>query len=122
LPSSYYIEQTTGSAAGGAIPDRPYFNIDTQPSENGFGKAKVTWIPNFSGTPGSHFYVQYREKGAPSFTVMDAPINEDNVEISGLEPNQEYEFRVVSVDGQHETPSAIKGFDTNDSGRFNEIS
>jgi neuronal cell adhesion molecule len=75
-------------------------------------------VPNFSGNPGSHFYVEYREKGQPSFQRMDAPINEDNVEISGLEPNQQYQFRVVSVDGTHETPSPVQDFDTSDSGRI----
>jgi neuronal cell adhesion molecule len=113
---SYYIEQTTGLGGGGVVPDAPFFNIDRVPSENGLGKAKVTWIPNYSGTPGSHFLVEYRKKGMPSFERTNPQINEDNVEISGLEPNEDYEFRVVSVDGVNETPSAIQSFETKDGG------
>lgn len=117
FPFSYYIEQTSGSAIA-AVPDVPYFGIERVPSESGYGKAKVVWHPIYSGSPGSHFFVQYRKKGEPSFQKTDEQINEDHIEVGGLEPDHEYEFRVVSVDGQHETPSEIKSFDSSGGGNF----
>lgn len=118
LFSSYYIEQTTASTASAVAPDVPYFKIDPLQSDNGFGKVKVTWEPNTAGTPGSHFYVKYRIKHKPLFESTPPQINEDNIEIGGLEANQEYEFRVVAVDGNFETPSAIQVFDTSGGGKF----
>lgn len=112
---SYYIEQTT-AAAGSAVPDVPYFNIERGNSENGYGKAKLVWQPNYSGVPGSHFYVQYRKKGKPDFESSKAQISDDTIEVGGLDPDEEYEFRVVSVDGNYETPSAVQRFDTTGGG------
>jgi neuronal cell adhesion molecule len=85
-------------------------------SENGYGKAKVTWRPNFGGTPGSHFYAQYRKAGEPSYINSAPEISQDYIEVGGLEPNKEYEFLVVSVDGIFETPSAVQRFDTSGGG------
>lgn len=68
--------------------------------------------------PGSHFYVKYRVKNQANYLSSEPQINEDNIEIGGLEPNKEYEFRVVAVDGNFETPSAVQIFDTSDTGKF----
>lgn len=114
---SYYIEQTT-AAAGSAVPDVPYFNIERANSENGFGKAKVVWQPNYSGVPGSHFYVEHRKKGKSTYESSKAQISDDTIEVGGLDPDEEYEFRVVSVDGNFETPSAVQRFDTTGGGLF----
>lgn len=43
-------------------------------------------------------------------------ISDDTIEVGGLEPDEEYEFRVVSVDGNHETASAVQRFDTTGGG------
>lgn len=59
----------------------PYFGIDKANSDNGFGKARVTWRPNYAGKPGSHFYVQYRKVGEPSYLPTDPQISEDHVEV-----------------------------------------
>lgn len=115
---SYYIEQTTASTASAVAPDIPSFRIDPLQSENGFGKVKVTWEPILSGTPGSHFYVKYRIKGKPQFESTPPQINEDNIEIGGLDADREYEFRVVAVDGNFESPSAIQIFNTSGGGKF----
>ena len=107
---SYYIEQTTG-ASGSVIPDVPLFNIDRAYSENGgYGKANVTWKPNYSGTPGSHFFVQHRKKGESQYLNSEPQINDDTIVVGSLEPDEEYEFRVVSVDGELETASASQLF------------
>ena len=109
---SYYIEQTTGlGVGGGGPPDTPFFIIEKVQSESQLGAAKVTWIPNLAGTPGSHFIVEYRKQGEPSYLRTNPQINEDNVEISGLE-TANYEFRVISVDGENETPSVSQLFET----------
>ena len=41
-------------------PDIPSFKLEKLPSESGFAKVLVTWLPNYSGNPGSHFFVKYR--------------------------------------------------------------
>lgn len=79
---------------------------------------KVKWQPNFSGNPGSHFYAQYRKKGEPSWQNSDPQINEEFVEIKGLETGSPYEIRVVSVDGTEETESASQLIETSESGEF----
>ena len=68
------------------------------------------------GVPGSHFYVEYRKVGMPSYEKSEPQTNFDNTEVGGLEPNTEYEFRVVSVDGSYETPSLPARFDTSGGG------
>ena len=115
---SYYVEQTTG-ASGSVIPDIPYFSIDRADSENGgYGKAKVTWKPNFTGTPGSHFFVQHRKKGESQYLNSEPQINDDTIVVGSLEPNEEYEFRVVSVDGDLETASTSQFFDASGGGEI----
>lgn len=111
----YYIEQKT-APAGSAIPDKPSFNIEKQPNENnnGYDKVKVTWNPNYHGNPGSHFYVQYRKEGESQFQNEKEQISEDSYVIAGLEPNENYEFRVVSVDGEHQMPSNSQIISTSD--------
>lgn len=115
----YYIEQTTG-ATGNIIPDVPAFSIDRVPSEGGYGKAKVTWHPNYAGTPGSHFYTQYRKVGEPSWLKTEPQISEDHIEVGSLESDENYEFEVVSVDGNHETRSAPQFFDISGSGKIDD--
>lgn len=88
------------------------------PTDNGYGKAKVTWVPNVAGTPGSHFYTEYRKVGKPSWEKTAPQTSLDNIEVGALEPNTEYEFRVVSVDGPYETPSAAQRFDTSAGGEL----
>lgn len=117
---SYYIEQTTG-AAGSVQPDKPAFNIQHSESENGFGKAKVQWRPNYGGTPGSHFYVKYRKNGEPNFEKTEPQINDDTIVVGSLEPNQEYEFRVVSVDGEYEVESEPQKFDASGGGKIDKF-
>lgn len=118
---SYYIEGTTNAVgAFGAdehlSPDKPNFDYEIIPNESLHNKVKITWKPNVSGqNPGSHFYVQYRKKGESSFVNADPVINEEFSEVGGLEPDTDYEFRVVSVDGLKETPSENKLLRTSDS-------
>lgn len=101
-----------------AVPDKPSLYIERVQTDNGNGKAKVTWVPNVSGTPGSHFYVEYRKVGKPSYEKTEPQTNLDNIEVGGLDPDTEYEFRVVSVDGTFETPSSPQRFDTSGGGNI----
>jgi neuronal cell adhesion molecule len=116
---SYYIEQTTG-AEGFVRPEKPNFNVEKVESENGYGKAKVHWKPNYAGTPGSHFYVKYRKIGEPTFQTTPNKINDDTIEVPSLEPDEKYEIRVVSVDGNFETESASQTFYSSVGGKFNQ--
>lgn len=100
------------------MPDKPSFFIDRSESENGLGKAKVQWRPNVQGNPGSHFFVKYRKKGEPQWLNSDPQKNDDTTVVGSLEPETEYEFRVVSVDGTHETESDSLYFDASGGGKF----
>ena len=68
---------------------------------------KVVWHPNFSDNkqPGSHFYVQYRRKGETLYENSAHELSENFIVLRGLEANQLYEIRVVSVDGDFSVPS-----------------
>jgi hypothetical protein len=114
--SRYYIEQKTGGESGGTIPSKPSFDIARIQSDSSYDKIKVTWKPNVGGNPGSHFYVQHRKKGEPKFSDSQHIINEDAYEVSGLDPNEQYEIRVVSVDGENNTPSEVQYYNTADGG------
>lgn len=115
--SRYYIEQTTGGATGGVIPSKPSFDIARVQPDSSYDKIKVTWKPNVGGgNPGSHFFVQHRKKGEPSFVDSPPVINEDTFEVAGLDPNAQYEIRVVSVDGDKNTESEVQYYNTADGG------
>lgn len=89
------------------------------PDNSVYNKVKIDWKPYVAGgNPGSHFYVQYREVGQPSFTNTDATINEESVEIGALNAESDYEFRVVSVDGKDETPSEVQRIRTSDTSNY----
>ncbi|QQP38165.1 Uncharacterized protein FKW44_018668, partial [Caligus rogercresseyi] len=40
-----------------------------------------------------------------TYLASNEELNEDSIVIRGLEPGHTYDFRVVAVDGVHETPS-----------------
>lgn len=111
LGFSFSIEATT--ASGSYVPDIADLEVKLVNSNNGYRKVKVTWKPNYTGTPGSHFYAQYREVGKPNFQSTHPQISDDVIEVDRLDANTKYEFRVVSVDGSYETPSSITYFDFN---------
>lgn len=64
-------------------------------------------MPQIQGNPGSHFYVQYRKDMETQFLSSDEELNEDSIVVRGLEPDFTYDFRVVAVDGDQQTPSEI---------------
>lgn len=104
-----------------APPDKSNFDYERLASDNSYAKVKVTWRPNISaGNPGSHFYVQYRKVGEPSFEKTNPEVNEDFTSVGGLEPNQKYEFQVVAVDGKHEVPSASQIIETPGDGELSD--
>lgn len=41
------------------------------------------------------------------YLSSDEELNEDSIVIRGLDPDYTYDFRVVAVDGDHQTPSEV---------------
>jgi hypothetical protein len=57
----YFIEQRTRTrSAAAGVPDKPRFLWTKMPTEEGFARVKVVWLPNTEGALGSHFFVKYR--------------------------------------------------------------
>lgn len=102
----YYTECDTNRQAL-IPPSRPKFKYVVLHPENGHARIKVTWQPQIEGNPGSHFYVQYKKTMETQFLSSDEELNEDSIVVRGLEPDYTYDFRVVAVDGNHETPSEV---------------
>ncbi|CAB4062598.1 NRCAM [Lepeophtheirus salmonis] len=100
----FYTECNTNPQAL-TPPSRPRFTYSLMNPENGQSRVKVTWKPRVEGNPGSHFYVQYKKSMDTTYLASDEELNEDSVVIRGLDPGYTYDFRVVAVDGVHETPS-----------------
>lgn len=57
----YYTECDTNPLAQ-RPPNTPRFKYTIMDTVNGYARIKVTWQPDVSnrGSPGSHFYVQYK--------------------------------------------------------------
>jgi hypothetical protein len=102
---SNYVEQKSGL---GKIfpPDVPYFETKSLPTQNGLANFRVRWIPNLdNGKSGSHFFAKYRKKNDSEWLQTDPELHNDYIDIRGLHPDEEYEFRVVAVDGGFMTES-----------------
>lgn len=83
------------------------------PSENGFATIKVDWRPNINaGRPGTHFFVKYRIKGETTWLTSDVELDDMHTIIRGLQPDETYEFVVISVDGEHLAESQIQDVPT----------
>jgi len=76
--------------------------------EDGLSRIKVTWMPQIDGRPGSHFFVQYKKEMETQFLRTDDELNQDSIVVRGLDPEYTYHFRVVAVDGRHQTPSEVR--------------
>jgi len=102
----YYIERSTHDGLP-LQPDQPQFTWFSMETEEKMPALKVVWHPNFSDNkqPGSHFYVQYRRKGETLYENSAHELSENFIVLRGLEANQLYEIRVVSVDGDFSVPS-----------------
>lgn len=107
LLHSYFIEQKTLSGLS-VPPDAPYFTWEQLPSENGYATIRVNWMPSVEGKSGSHFFAKYRVKGETTWLSSDNILEDDYVIIRGLEPDETYEFIVVSVDGTYATDSQVQ--------------
>uniref|UniRef100_U5EU82 Putative neuronal cell adhesion molecule n=1 Tax=Corethrella appendiculata TaxID=1370023 RepID=U5EU82_9DIPT len=107
----YYIEQKTLTVLS-VLPDTPYFIWERLPTDNGLANIKVKWLPNLDGKPGSHFFVKYRVKGESQWLQTDPQLDENYLTVHGLTPDTYYEFRVVSVDGEHTSESVSQEVDT----------
>lgn len=100
------------------MPDQPYFAWEQEPNENGQADIKVIWQPNLEGKPGSHFFVKYRVKGENQWLMTDPVLYENHHTVHGLDPDTNYEFRVVSVDGEFQTESLSQEVDTSGIGEY----
>lgn len=89
-------------------------------SENGYVPVRVNWMPNVNGRPGSHFFVKYRIKGETTWLNSDQEFNNDYIIIPGLQPDTEYEFAAISVDGDHLTESNVQEVITVGVGKYHD--
>lgn len=108
---SYFIEQKTLSGLA-VPPDPPYFTWEQLPSENGYATVRVNWMPSIEGKSGSHFFTKYRIKGETTWLSTDNVLEDDFVIIRGLQPDENYEFIVASVDGEYLTESQVQDVQT----------
>lgn len=88
-------------------PEAPSFGWERLPSDNGYANIKVIWHPNLE-RPGSHFFAKYRIKGQSEWLKSDAQTQEDNLVVRALELDSNYEFAVVSVDGEYTSESLVQ--------------
>lgn len=114
---SYFIERKT-LAGGSTPPDPPNFTWEPLPSENGYAIVKVYWHPNVGGNSGSHFFAKYRIKGQTTWLKTEEVLDSDHVIVRGLDPEQTYEFYVVSVDGGFIAESSVQEVPTDGIGNF----
>ncbi|KAK7793446.1 hypothetical protein R5R35_010061 [Gryllus longicercus] len=110
----YFIEQRLRMVSA-SKPNVPKFKWHQLPIENGYASIKVTWLPNIE-TPGSHFFVKYRQKGETLYEETKMEITEDFIVVRGLKPGEIYEFQVVAVDGEYLTPSETEEVETHGDG------
>lgn len=82
---------------------------------------KINWLPKLSGKPGSNFFVKYRIKGTERWFRTKLILDDDYTVVENLTPNETYEFKVVSVDGDYETESDVQDIATVKYGRFGEL-
>lgn len=76
------------------------------------------WHPNVGGNSGSHFFAKYRIKGQTTWLKTDEVLDSDHVIVRALQPDQTYEFYVVSVDGGFIADSAVQEVSTAGIGNF----
>lgn len=60
----------------------------------------------------------FRLRGEPMYLKTEEEINENFMEVHGLKPNEEYEFKVVAVDGVNIAESAVQEVNTYGFGEF----
>lgn len=106
----FFIERQTLNSYPPSQPEFRYLVT----KEDQTASVKIFWIPSKTGNPGSHFFVKYRKKGEPDFLISDPEINEDFLEVSGLEPATNYEFIATSVDGNYTADSELQEISTDD--------
>jgi len=102
---SHYTECYTNPQSD-VPPSMPRFKSTHLTANNGRSRIKVTWQPYVDGNPGSHFYVQYRKLKETQWVRTDDELNGNSIVVRGLDQGETYEFRVVAVDGEYETPSS----------------
>lgn len=112
------MEQKTG--LGTAFPpDVPYFETKSLPTQNGLANFRVRWIPNLdNGKSGSHFFAKYRIKSDSDYLSTDPELDNDYIDVRGLDPDAQYEFKVVAVDGHFMTESETQIVSTYGIGKF----
>lgn len=124
FPYSRWVEQITASQSLSA-PTTPSFFIECTPfvsgncsaSDSGYVTVKVTWLPDFSAIPGSFFYVNYHKVDEINYNKTELEETQDYIEIGGLQPNEDYEFVLVAVEDNFETPSEAQIFNTHLNGQ-----
>ncbi|ELT99433.1 hypothetical protein CAPTEDRAFT_120325, partial [Capitella teleta] len=115
-----YIWAFTGKGRGPRESDEAQTGPEKAPDAPGFGPfdvgddfVNVSFVPTADGedvdNPGSEFYIEYRPSGEDEWQSTDPEKEHNWVNVTGLEPGQQYEFRIVARNGaKQETRSKSK--------------
>ena len=56
----------------------------------------------------------FSSSGEATYKSTPKEVDKEYIYLEGLDPNYNYEVRVVSVDGEHQTPSRVKPISLSD--------
>lgn len=107
---SSYIDRRTLKSEESVAPTTPGLSIKCISSDSEYAKAKITWHPDFAGKPGTKFYVTYHKVGETSSLRTDTEWHTDYILLNELEPNQQFDFTIVAVNGDYETSSHLQRY------------
>ncbi|KAG1714169.1 Neuroglian [Nymphon striatum] len=103
----FFIEVTTRSNVTGP-PDAPDFKVTSLPEDNGKSVLRVEVKPAMNGNPGSTFKVEYRRSGESQWSEVNLDPDQYWTLVRGLEPSTKYDLRVIAIEKDDSTPSAVK--------------
>lgn len=90
-------------------PSVPNFTWKQMPSFDGLANLRTEWQPSVEdGRPGSYFYTKYRPVGSAEWEQTKNELYEVYQIVRELNPHINYEFQVVSVDGEFKKESGIQ--------------
>lgn len=81
-------------------------------NENDQANVRINWLPSLQNNSGSNFYVKYRLEGESDWKETGNIEKEDHIVIHELQPDENYEFVVVSVDGPLTSESEMQEIST----------
>lgn len=88
------------------VPDQPSLECESMPNDE--TAIRINWLPKLDGKSGTNFFVKYRIKGNAEWSSTGQILDDDFAIVENLTPNESYEFKVVSVDGDYATESDVQ--------------